>query len=896
MTVIVLRRQSQQVLSWYRLSNILSFVLLVCFLHTMTTTMFIVTAQDSSGSTGGSCAMDIWIFASFEGCQASDAPIANGKIYADGQCHTIETDLDTSNSNYQFFPGNYRVQCIDTNKIRFSDSACLDNVCTVTSLSTTSSTTTVCDRDNTSPASLYSRLSPPVYIVQDPSNASVGAFYTCLKLDGSDVTVTFVVFGDCTQSDCIITPTTPSTPTPTVPPITGTTAPTGSTPSTVSPTTAPPIIIVQPTTSAPITTTTTTTAAPIISTNVTTNAPISDTPSHAPSMIFVTPPSPIPIPVGTVPMNVPTPKPVVAPAIPTTTISSIPTPVTAPITKNGLINDIISVGIQLSPMNQMISSSSSSIEMWEDVTKLQIKSITESELNIVVFAMDISNITERIIDRNNNKNNNTSVSNRRQRLLQQNDTSDGTTIAIGTTITTALQIFFDLSMSYSIKAASSTDTTTPPTLATLFTNSFDTEQDRSNYLIKLVTNDNIFTSVRLVEVLYVHDNHGNTPTTTPAGVIVTPATDVTSNSTNNDSTNIALFAALSAGGLSLIVFAVLGFVYYQRHQKYHHRHPNSKSTNNSHDVVDIPSDNDDEYMNHNGPVGPLNFTKHLPNSPLSQQQRWTNEIVVDPSADDVSTLGGSVLAGYLDPTTTKNDATNNNHPVEDEPTASVNLDYDYNRNQYRSDVEDRSRTTNPTTFTNGTAFTASKLGMNQNASSGSNDNTILYSDDVSFEELYADMIDTNATTTMEDNNKGSNQVIMNHPRVQQLANIVKPYEIRAPPGKLGMVVDTPNGSVPIVRAIKPDSVLYGTVCIGDRLISVDHKDVTSMTALDVSNLISIKQNQHRLLVFCRIQQPQQQEQPMIITSGISPQNRMSGGQQQQPSPVATTTTSATSYQ
>mgnify|MGYP003476962043 FL=1 len=82
---------------------------------------------------------------------------------------------------------------------------------------------------------------------------------------------------------------------------------------------------------------------------------------------------------------------------------------------------------------------------------------------------------------------------------------------------------------------------------------------------------------------------------------------------------------------------------------------------------------------------------------------------------------------------------------------------------------------------------------------------------------------------------------------------MKPFEVKAPPGLLGMVVDTPyGGGVPVVRAIKPDSILTGKVLIGDRLISVDREDVTKMSAFEVSNLISLKQNQQRVLVFVRL--------------------------------------------
>ena len=201
------------------------------------------------------------------------------------------------------------------------------------------------------------------------------------------------------------------------------------------------------------------------------------------------------------------------------------------------------------------------------------------------------------------------------------------------------------------------------------------------------------------------------------------------------------------------------------------------------------------------------------------QQRWTNEIVVDPSADDVSTLGGSVLAGL-------NLMEGGNNQGEDEPTASVNLDYDFDRQQYRSDVEDiRSRSQmESTAFTN-----YSKLGLLGDS---------VFADDMSFEQQFADEEDEPMTDT-DDNNNSKNKK-------------PKPFEVRAPPGMLGMVIDTPNGGVPVVRAIKPDSILTGRVQIGDRLITVDQVDVTSMTALEVSNLISVKSSGQRLLVFVRL--------------------------------------------
>jgi C-terminal processing protease CtpA/Prc len=78
------------------------------------------------------------------------------------------------------------------------------------------------------------------------------------------------------------------------------------------------------------------------------------------------------------------------------------------------------------------------------------------------------------------------------------------------------------------------------------------------------------------------------------------------------------------------------------------------------------------------------------------------------------------------------------------------------------------------------------------------------------------------------------------------------FEVLAPAGKLGMVIDTPSGGVPVVHAIKDNSVLSDAVRVGDRLISVDGEDCSAMTAMQVSKLISLKANNStRTLVFIR---------------------------------------------
>jgi C-terminal processing protease CtpA/Prc len=77
-------------------------------------------------------------------------------------------------------------------------------------------------------------------------------------------------------------------------------------------------------------------------------------------------------------------------------------------------------------------------------------------------------------------------------------------------------------------------------------------------------------------------------------------------------------------------------------------------------------------------------------------------------------------------------------------------------------------------------------------------------------------------------------------------------EIFAPAGKLGIVIDTPNGGVPMVHAIKESSVLIDRVKVGDKLVMVDGIDTTTMSAIKVSRLISTRSdNPRRVLIFLR---------------------------------------------
>lgn len=76
--------------------------------------------------------------------------------------------------------------------------------------------------------------------------------------------------------------------------------------------------------------------------------------------------------------------------------------------------------------------------------------------------------------------------------------------------------------------------------------------------------------------------------------------------------------------------------------------------------------------------------------------------------------------------------------------------------------------------------------------------------------------------------------------------------IFAPPGKLGVVIDTPDEGAPVVHAVKDSSVIANQIQVGDKLVAVDDEDVRPMTAIKVSKLISRKSaNPSRKLTIVR---------------------------------------------
>jgi len=65
----------------------------------------------------------------------------------------------------------------------------------------------------------------------------------------------------------------------------------------------------------------------------------------------------------------------------------------------------------------------------------------------------------------------------------------------------------------------------------------------------------------------------------------------------------------------------------------------------------------------------------------------------------------------------------------------------------------------------------------------------------------------------------------------------------APPGKLGVVIDTPSDGASFVHAVKPTSIIADRIQVGDKLVAVDDEDVRALSAINVSKLIGKKSSQ-----------------------------------------------------
>ena len=65
-------------------------------------------------------------------------------------------------------------------------------------------------------------------------------------------------------------------------------------------------------------------------------------------------------------------------------------------------------------------------------------------------------------------------------------------------------------------------------------------------------------------------------------------------------------------------------------------------------------------------------------------------------------------------------------------------------------------------------------------------------------------------------------------------------DVYCPPGKLSVVIDTPDDGAPVVHVVKDSSVVADQANDGDKVLVVDDEDVRVFTAIKVSEMISRK--------------------------------------------------------
>ena len=77
-------------------------------------------------------------------------------------------------------------------------------------------------------------------------------------------------------------------------------------------------------------------------------------------------------------------------------------------------------------------------------------------------------------------------------------------------------------------------------------------------------------------------------------------------------------------------------------------------------------------------------------------------------------------------------------------------------------------------------------------------------------------------------------------------------DVHAPPGILGLILDSPDHGWPVVHDVKEDSVVADQVAVGDRVMSIDGEDVRNLTSVEISNLLNKFSPEERVVTLLRV--------------------------------------------
>lgn len=125
--------------------------------------------------------------------------------------------------------------------------------------------------------------------------------------------------------------------------------------------------------------------------------------------------------------------------------------------------------------------------------------------------------------------------------------------------------------------------------------------------------------------------------------------------------------------------------------------------------------------------------------------------------------------------------------------------------------------------TGGTTVTGGASGLNSGCAGLGR---VVFGDDATLEDVYQ-----NVTSSV-------------HQSFQQVVVVV-------PAGKLGIVIDNPDGCLPVVHAVKDTSPLFGNVYVGDLITHIDEVDCKGLTPTQVSRTIGRRSRNIRTLTVLR---------------------------------------------
>ncbi len=269
--------------------------------------------------------------------------------------------------------------------------------------------------------------------------------------------------------------------------------------------------------------------------------------------------------------------------------------------------------------------------------------------------------------------------------------------------------------------------------------------------------------------------------------------------------NSMIYIIAGAVGGALLLFVIGGGVYYKKRR-------NRRRSGSSRRYPEKQSAND--FYKGNGNSGTMMSSppnKSFPPPPPQSSSPVGDYFgTIEPrhGEDDVSTLGDPYIGDVH-----VNQAMGGDNTVTESLMSSGNDMYVYGISRPRMNTGDSSR-------------------MGGGSTINTSSNRMTFQDDGTMEEFYGTPDATNYHSEKDSD--------------------FEHITVVARSGVLGIVIDNPSRTTPVVHAIKESSILNGRVQVGDLLMSVDEVDCRGMTAVAVSKLIgSRSQNPTRTLRLLR---------------------------------------------